>query len=161
MFMKGYLIGLGLAGLLGVSLAMGVGCSSSSSGGGTPSGTYCDVTTAGVEECTGISGGDSDSTSQFTSACTMSGGKVVSSCPTANALGCCTISGSNGASASSCTYCPSVETQMGAQMACTSGMGMWTAGSESACSTGDSGTSSGGGDSGTSSGGGDSGTAGD
>ncbi len=118
-----------------VSSSSSGGSSGSGSGGGTVS-VYCDVTTAGVEECTGIAGVTSSETSQFTSACTMSGGKIVSSCPTANALGCCTIHGSNGASASSCTYCPSVETASGAQMACTSGMGTWTAGSETACADG-------------------------
>jgi hypothetical protein len=160
--MKGSLIGLGFAAILGASVALAAGCSSSSSGGGgsTPSGTYCDVTTNGVEICTGVSG--SGDTSSFTSQCTQSGGKVVSSCPSANQIGCCTIAGSNGASASSCTYCPSVETQDGLKMACTQGMGTFTAGSETMCSSG-TGDGGGGGndgsttspDTGTSSGGGD------
>jgi hypothetical protein len=150
--MKGYLFAGALAALTLVGIASMGGCSSSSSGGGggTPSGTYCDVTTAGVELCTGVSGaGD---TSSFTSNCTMSGGKIVSSCPTANSLGCCTISGSNGASASSCSYCPSTETQDGAKTACTMGNGTFAAGAVSTCPTGDGGGSSSSSGSGSSSG---------
>lgn len=168
--MKGSLIGFVVAGLsiIGAASFGAIGCSSSSGGGGggTPSGTYCQVTTGGITECTGISGGSSSDNSQFSSACTMQGGKVVSSCPTTNSIGCCTLA-NMGVSASTCTYCPTTITQDALKMSCMGSSGAtatFTAGDTMMCSgsggDGGSGSSSGGGDasgssSGSSSGGGD------
>jgi hypothetical protein len=74
----------------------------------------------------------------------QNGGKVVGSCPTANALGCCTIASSGGTTASSCTYCPSVETQSGAKTACTMSSGTFTAGAVKSCGDASMGGSDGG-----------------
>jgi hypothetical protein len=127
------------------------GCGSGGGvGAAAPSGTYCDVTIAGIEFCTGVSGGGD--TSSFASQCPQMGGKIVTSCPTANALGCCSIA-SNGMTSTSCTYCPSgnpsVNTQSDAKTACTMSGGDFTAGAMKSCGDASTGSSSGtGGDAG-------------
>jgi hypothetical protein len=112
------------------------GGSGSSSGIGGTSSAYCDLISSGIEICTGIQGVSSSQAAGFTSQCTQSGGKIVSSCPTASSLGCCTIAGSVGVSAMSCSYCPSVETASALQMACAQGMGTYVAGSLTTCGDG-------------------------
>ncbi len=98
-------------------------------------------TTAGVEFCNGLSGGGD--ASSFATQCTQSGGSIVASCPTANALGCCTIAEGNGTIASSCTYCPKVGTQSEVETACTMSSGTFTAGLVKSCGDASSGSSSG------------------
>ena len=137
---------VGIAGVVGATLTLAdAGCGSSGGGvgAGAPSATYCDVKTdAGVEFCTGVTGGGD--TSSFTSQCTQMGGNVVDSCPTPNALGCCTIAESNGTTASSCTYCPSAETQQDVGTACTMSSGTFAAGAVKSCGDASGGSSSGG-----------------
>src|SRR3974390_3306179 len=136
--MKGSLIGFGVAGLglIGAASFGGGGCSSSSGGGGgTPSGTYCDIKTANSETCTGISGGSSSDNSTFTSNCKTAGGTIVASCPPTNSIGCCTLS-NQGASASTCTYCPSLITQSALKSSCMGASGAtatFTAGDPMMC----------------------------
>jgi hypothetical protein len=148
--MKGSLIGFVVAslGIIGAAGIGATGCSSSSGGGGsnTPPGTYCDQMVAGSEICTGYTNLNSDQANSVNMACTSAGGKTVSSCPSANQVGCCSYTQS-GYTVSACYYCPS--SASADSMACMAQSGAkWAAGS-AMCS---SGSSSGGGDSGSGSG---------
>ncbi len=74
-------------------------CSSGTSGGGSNS-LVCSTNTGGVESCVEYKGFTSDQQSSLNSSCT---GSVVSSCPTAGLLGCCTTTVSS-YTVESCSY---------------------------------------------------------
>jgi hypothetical protein len=137
--MKTHFLGIVLAGLLGVALTQG--CSNSTSGGSTPSGTYCNYTLAGVQACIGWTNLSAQQTSSVTSECSSSFmGSIVSSCPSAGQVGCCQ-STTSGYTQNICYYCGDASTY---SAACTAVSGStWTAGSggSSTCggSTGDAG----------------------
>jgi hypothetical protein len=108
---------IGVVGILCL-LAAGMwstGCGSSSSA--------CTLSQASVQICETLKSGDSG---DFATACKDGGGTSSSSCPTANALGTCTLTqGSN--SLSDTYYSSSTLTAADAQTDCTAEGGTWTA----------------------------------
>ncbi len=142
--MNGSLVSFGFAGLLGMAIL--AGCSSSSSSS-TPTGTYCDLTVAGSEICSGYTNLTADQVKSVTDSCTQQGGKIVSSCPSANQSGCCSFT-SSGYTVNACYYCPTDATT--GKTACTAQSGAtWTDGSAT-CGGGDGGTTGDGGSTGDS-----------
>jgi hypothetical protein len=109
------LAALAALGLLGLA-----GCSSSSGGGSTPAGTYCNVTSLNL--CYGYTNLTSDQQNTVKSECTQQlQGTVVSSCPTGD-VGCCAFT-TGGIQTNECFYSGSASVD---QSACA---GTWTAGS--------------------------------
>jgi hypothetical protein len=125
------------------------GCSSGNGGSGGSFG--CNESSGGLSTCFSYAGLNSDQQSQAQKACTQGNGSVVSACPTAGLVGCCTLT-VQGLSVDECYYYGSASTD---QQACTQASGTWSAGMPGGSSGGGSGSSSGsssGGGSGSSSG---------
>jgi len=100
-------------------------CSSSSpSGGGGGGGgmvLVCDETAvATVDQCTRTTDLNSSLYSALQSMCTQQGGKVVSACPTAGVIGCCTNANSEG-----CFYTGGTNPMTQAE--CSQAGGTWSA----------------------------------
>jgi len=110
--------------------------------GGAPGGPYCSVTSNGMHECYGYANLTSAEQGAVAKACTESlMGTLVTSCPDAGRLGCCSQTVS-GYTATACYYlgdCAALH------MACTSAMGSWTTGSTGGCGGVGSSSGSGGG----------------
>jgi hypothetical protein len=134
--MKRSFIGFGLAGLLGLGVALTAACSSSTTNNpATPSGTGCNQSVAGVQVCYVYTNVSASQASSITSACTQGGGTAVSSCPSANLAGTCSYA-QTGYNIAASYYCPTSTSAL--QSACTGAQsGTWVAGS--ACSAGDAG----------------------
>jgi hypothetical protein len=129
--MKSSLVGLMLAGIaaVGAGTLAAAGCSSSSSGGGggsTPPGLYCaTVMNGNTISCAGYTNLPSSDQMSLSSACTQAGGMIVSTCPSADEVGCCTGT-VDSYQLSECYYCGTASDFM----SCTGvPSGMWTAGS--------------------------------
>jgi len=125
-------------GLIGCSFA--VACSSSTSGSSTKgtggstgssgtsggSGFTCDIKTAAYEYCEDYSNLPAADMAAIKSECTSAMGTAGTSCPTANALGTCSVS-AGGISYSETFYMSTGFTATEAQSACTGSGGKWTA----------------------------------
>jgi hypothetical protein len=138
--MKGSLFGMVLAGIAAVGAgALGAaGCSSSSSGGGggsTPPGLYCATTSGGnTITCAGYTNLPAADQMDITTACTDAKGTIVSSCPSANEVGCCSVT-IDGYTENICYYCGPASDYSASCPALGSGA-TWTAGSGGAATCG-------------------------
>lgn len=82
-----------------------VGCSSSSNSGGSSSGIFCSVVSAGTQvACAGSRDMPATDQQTYKDQCTKNGGTIVNACPTDSLLGCCTRKGANGYNVESCVY---------------------------------------------------------
>jgi hypothetical protein len=141
---------LGAGAVLGSSAT---GCSGGSSSSGA-TGFGCSQSIAGNQFCYVYTNLSSQQQTSEQQGCTNGGGTVVTSCPSANQVGCCAVT-MNGVSVDECYYFGDVGTD---KQACTASSGTWSSGGASG-SSGGSGSGSGGsnsssGGSGSSSGGG-------
>lgn len=81
------------------------GCSSSSSSGGSSSAVFCSgVVNGATVACAGFKSLPASDQKTYKDQCTQQGQTIVSACPTANLVGCCTQKSANGASLESCVY---------------------------------------------------------
>jgi hypothetical protein len=102
-------------------------CGSSTSGSNS---LFCSQNMAGSESCVAYKGFTSDQQSTLNSECTSASGSVVSSCPSAGLLGCCTTSVS-GYSVEECYYGGDSGVGLSAsqeESSCTMGSGTWSTG---------------------------------
>jgi hypothetical protein len=119
------LLTLGSAALLLSAFAGGCGGGSSSgsgSSGGGPTGFGCNVSIAGSQFCYVFTNLTAQQVSSEQTTCTNMSGTVVTQCPAANRVGCCTVT-QTGVTFDECFYFGTVMTD---QQACTSAMGTWT-----------------------------------
>jgi hypothetical protein len=101
------------------TVACGGGGSSSS---GSTTGFGCSQTIVGNQFCYVYTNLSSAQQMQEQQACTSGGGSVVTSCPSANKIGCCTVS-MGGISVDECYYFGTASTD---QQACTMSGGTWS-----------------------------------
>jgi hypothetical protein len=100
--MKGFILALSFASCVALAFAPGCGSSSAgtgSDGGGGSAGSggggadfFCSIPAS--DSCFGYSNLTSDEETAEKDACSAEKGSVVSSCPTAKLVGCCTVKGS-------------------------------------------------------------------
>jgi hypothetical protein len=99
-----------------------VACGGGSSSGGGTTGFGCSQSIAGNQFCYVYTNLTSSEQTQEQQACTMGGGSVVTSCPSANKIGCCAVT-QGGVSFDQCYYFGSASTD---QQACTMAGGTWS-----------------------------------
>jgi hypothetical protein len=104
------------------TVGCGGGDSSSSSSGTSGSGFGCNLSLAGSQFCYVYTNLTSAQQMQEQQACTSQSGSVVSSCPSANLVGCCKVT-MGGLGVNECYYFGTASVD---QQACTMASGTWS-----------------------------------
>jgi hypothetical protein len=115
-------LALGAGALLVTSAATGCGGGSSSGDGNGPTGFGCSQSIAGNQFCYVYNNLTASEDMMERQACTSGGGSVVTSCPSANRIGCCKVS-MGGVSFDQCYYFGDANTD---QQSCTMAGGTWS-----------------------------------